>query len=157
MAVATQVVTEDDAFLKTDIVQDLIKQLNAIDTYDSYDGWSNARIIDPLVLTKERKREIPVIGDPDELTIARLKAYYNSLATLIEKKTGLMAAPIVNLSHEGFGRALIMVGKLIVVDKILRDTHRFGFASLEDLCEKSDKTIARAIELIEKYHNAATD
>ncbi len=157
MAVATQVVTEDDAFLKTDIVQDLIKQLNAIDTYDSYDGWSNARIIDPIVLTKERKREIPVIGDPDELTIARLKAYYNSLATLIEKKTGLMAAPIVNLSHEGFGRALIMVGKLIVVDKILRDTHRFGFASLEDLCEKSDKTIARAIELIEKYHNAATD
>ncbi|MFI3220523.1 MAG: NifX-associated nitrogen fixation protein [Methylococcales bacterium] len=157
MATATLVVSEDDAFLKTDIVQDLIKQLNAIDTYDSYDGWSNARIIDPIVLTKERKREIPVIGDPDELTIARLKAYYNSLATLIEKKTGLMAAPIVNLSHEGFGRALIMVGKLIVVDKILRDTHRFGFASLEDLCEKSDKTIARAIELIEKYHNAATD
>ena len=157
MATATLVVSEDDAYLKTDIVQDLIKQLNAIDTYDSYDGWSNARIIDPIVLTKERKREIPVIGDPDELTIARLKAYYNSLATLIEKKTGLMAAPIVNLSHEGFGRALIMVGKLIVVDKILRDTHRFGFASLEDLCEKSDKTIARAIELIEKYHNAATD
>ena len=157
MATATLVVSEDDAFLKTDIVQDLIKQLNAIDTYDSYDGWSNARIIDPIVLTKERKREIPVIGAPDELTIARLKAYYNSLATLIEKKTGLMAAPIVNLSHEGFGRALIMVGKLIVVDKILRDTHRFGFASLEDLCEKSDKTIARAIELIEKYHNAATD
>ena len=157
MATATLVVSEDDAFLKTDIVQDLIKQLNAIDTYDSYDGWSNARIIDPIVLTKERKREIPVIGDPDELTIARLKAYYNSLATLIEKKTGLMAAPIVNLSHEGFGRALIMVGKLIVVDKILRDTHRFGFASLEDLCEKSDKTIARAIELIEKYNNAATD
>ena len=157
MATATLVVSEDDAHLKTDIVQDLIKQLNAIDTYDSYDGWSNARIIDPIVLTKERKREIPVIGDPDELTIARLKAYYNSLATLIEKKTGLMAAPIVNLSHEGFGRALIMVGKLVVVDKILRDTHRFGFASLEDLCEKSDKTIARAIELIEKYHNAATD
>ena len=157
MAVATQVVTEDDAFLKTDIVQDLIKQLNAIDTYDSYDGWSNARIIDPIVLTKERKREIPVIGDPDELTIARLKAYYNSLATLIEKKTGLMAAPIVNLSHEGFGRALIMVGKLIVVDKVLRDTHRFGFASLEDMTEKSDKTIAKALELIEKYNNAATD
>jgi probable nitrogen fixation protein len=68
-----------------------------------------------------------------------------------------MAAPIVNLSHEGFGRALIMVGKLIVVDKILRDTHRFGFSSLEDMREKSDKTIARALELIEKYHNAATD
>jgi probable nitrogen fixation protein len=68
-----------------------------------------------------------------------------------------MAAPIVNLTHEGFGRALIMVGKLIVVDKVLRDTHRFGFASLEDMTEKSDKTIAKALELIEKYNNAATD
>jgi len=157
MATATLVVQDDDTYLNSEIVQNFIKQLHAIDTYDTYDGWSNARVVDPIVLTKERKREIPIIGDPDELTIARLKAYYNSLATLIEQKTGLMAAPIVNLTHEGFGRALIMVGKLIVVDKILRDTHRFGFASLEDMTEKSDKTIAKAMELIEKYNNAATD
>ena len=157
MATAALVVQEDDAHLNSDIVQNFIKQLHAIDTYDTYDGWSNARVVDPIVLTKERKREIPIIGDPDELTIARLKAYYNSLATLIEQKTGLMAAPIVNLTHEGFGRALIMVGKLVVVDKVLRDTHRFGFASLEDMTEKSDKTITKALELIEKYNNAATD
>ncbi|MFI3190920.1 hypothetical protein BCS42_09880 [Crenothrix sp. D3] len=157
MATATLVVQDNDTYLNSDIVQNFIKQLHAIDTYDTYDGWSNARVVDPIVLTKERKREIPIIGDPDELTIARLKAYYNSLATLIEQKTGLMAAPIVNLTHEGFGRALIMVGKLIVVDKVLRDTHRFGFASLEDMTEKSDKTIAKAMELIEKYNNAATD
>lgn len=157
MTTATLVVQENDAHLHSDIVQDLIKQLRAIDTYDTYDGWPNARVVDPIVLTKERKREIPIIGDPDGLTIARLKAYYNSLASLIEKRSGLMAAPIVHLTHEGFGRALIMVGKLVVVDKILRDTHRFGFASLEDLCEKSDKTIVKALELIEKYNNAATD
>lgn len=154
---ATLVVAEDDANLNSEIVLDLIKQLRAIDTYDTYEGWSAARIVDPIVLTKERKREIPIVGDPDGLTVARLKAYYNSLASLIEKRTGLMAAPIVHLSHEGFGRALIMVGKLIVVDKILRDVHRWGFASLEDLCEKSDKTIANAAALIEKYNAAATD
>ena len=154
---ATQVVTLDDPYLNSEIVQDLIKQLRAIDTYDTYDGWANERIIDPIVLTKERKREIPIIGDPDGLTVARIKAYYNSLASLIEKRSGLMAAPIVHLSHEGFGRALIMVGKLVVVDKILRDVHRWGFASLEDLSQKSDQTIDKALELIEKYNNAATD
>ena len=157
MATAALVVQEDDTHLGSDIVKDYIKQLRAIDTYDTYEGWSEAKIIDPIVLTKERKKNIPVIGDPDEITIARLKAYYNSLATLIEKKTGLMAAPMVHISHEGFGRALIMVGKLIVVDKILRDTHRFGFSSLEDLCEKSEKTIEKALGLIEKYNAAATD
>ncbi len=154
---APLVVTVDDPYLNSEIVLDLIKQLRAIDTYDTYDGWANERIIDPIVLTKERKREIPIIGDPDGLTVARIKAYYNSLASLIEKRSGLMAAPIVHLSHEGFGRALIMVGKLVVVDKILRDVHRWGFASLEDLSEKSDQTIAKALELIEKYNNAATD
>jgi len=151
------VVQEDDTNLGSEIVKDMIKQLRAIDAYDTYAGWSEAKIIDPIVLTKERKQGIPVIGDPDEITIARLKAYYNSLATLIEKKSGLMAAPMVHLSHEGFGRALIMVGKLVVVDKILRDTHRFGFSSLEDLREKSDAVIAKALGLIEKYNAAATD
>jgi len=154
---STLAVQEDDVFLSSDIVKDYLKQLRAIDTYDTYAGWSEAKIIDPVVLTKERKRNIPVIGDPDEITIARLKAYYNSVATLIEKKSGLMAAPIVHLSHEGFGRALIMVGKLVVVDKILRDTHRFGFESLQDLCEKTEKIIDKALALIEKYNAAATD
>lgn len=157
MATAALVVAEDDSYLNSEIVLDLIKQLRAIDTYDTYEGWSTARIVDPIVLTKERKREIPIVGDPDGLTVARLKAYYNSLASLIEKRTGLMAAPIVHLSHEGFGRALIMVGKLVVVDKVLRDVHRWGFSSLEDLCEKSDKTIENAVALIEKYNNAATN
>ena len=157
MATAALVVPENDVNVNSDIVIDYIRQLRAIDTYDTYAGWSEAKIIDPVILTKERKQAIPVIGDPDEITIARLKAYYNSVATLIEKKSGLMAAPIVHLSHEGFGRALIMVGKLVIVDKILRDTHRFGFASLEDLIEKTDKVLEKALGLIEKYPAAATD
>ncbi len=157
MTTAELVVQEDDVNLDSELVQDLIKQLRAIDTFDTYDGWSPAKIIDPIVLTKERKREIPVIGDPDGITIARIKAYYNSLASLIEKRCGLMAVPVVNLSHEGFGRAFVIVGKLIVVDKILRDVHRWGFPSLETMCEQSDKTIENALNLIEKYYTAATD
>jgi probable nitrogen fixation protein len=157
MTTAELVVREDDVNLDSELVQDLIKQLRAIDTFDTYDGWSSAKIIDPIVLTKERKREIPVIGDPDGITVARIKAYYNSLASLIEKRCGLMAVPVVNLSHEGFGRAFVIVGKLIVVDKILRDVHRWGFPSLETMCEQSDKTIENALNLIEKYYTAATD
>ena len=157
MTQAGLVIEENDELLQSNISREILKQLKAVDSYGTYDGWSEAKILDPLILTKERKREIPIIGDPDEITIARLKAYYNSLATMIEKKSGLMAAPMVHLSHEGFGRALIMVGKLIVVDKILRDTHRFGFSSLEELREKSDQTIEKALGLIEKYNAAATD
>lgn len=157
MSAANLVVAEDDVNLKSDIVQDMIKQLRAIDSFGTYDGWSDAKIIDPLVLTKERKQAIPVIGDPEEITIARVKAYYNSLSSLIEKKSGLMAVPMINITHEGFGRALIMVGKLVVADKVLRDIHRWGFASLEKMVEQTDTTINKALGLIEKYNAAATD
>lgn len=157
MSAANLVVAENDSFLQSDIVQDMIKQLRAIDSFGTYDGWSEARIIDPLVLTKERKQAIPVIGDPEEITIARVKAYYNSLSSLIEKRSGLMAVPMINITHEGFGRALVMVGKLVVADKILRDIHRWGFPSLEKMVEQTDTTIAKALGLIEKYNSAATD
>jgi probable nitrogen fixation protein len=144
-----------DPYMASEIVVEMLKQLRAIDTYDSYEGWSNEKIIDPLVLTKERKRQIPIVGDPDEITLARVKAYYNSIAALVEKKTGLMAVPVINISHEGFGRAFVMVGKLIAVDKVLRDVHRFGFPSLEDLSEKTDQVITKAVGLIEQYREVA--
>lgn len=156
-SVAELVVAESDPYLENDFVNEMVKQLRALDTYDTYEGWSKEKIIDPLVLTKERKKEIPVIGDPDEITLARVKAYYNAIASTIENETGLMAVPVINITHEGFGRAFVLVGKLIVVDKTLRDIHRFGFPSLEKMCEQSGQMIAKAKGLIEKYNEAARD
>lgn len=156
-SVAELVLEETDPYIDNEFVNEMLNQLRALDTYDTYEGWSKSKILDPLVLTKERKREIPVVGDPDEITLARVKAYYNAMATIIEKKSGLMAVPMINLTHEGFGRALVMVGKLVVVDKTLRDIHRFGFPSLEKMCEQSDKLIDKATGLIEKYGEVARD
>jgi probable nitrogen fixation protein len=148
-------VSSGDPYMTADVVVEMLKQLRALDTYDSYEGWSEEKIIDPLVMTKERKREIPIVGDPDETTMARIKAYYNAIASLIEKKAGLMAVPVINITHEGFGRAFILVGKLIVVDKTLRDVHRFGFPSLEDLSLKTEQIVEKACALIDQYREVA--
>ena len=145
----------NDPYMSSDIVVEMVKQLRALDTYDTYEGWSEEKIIDPLVMTKERKREIPIVGDPDEINLARVKAYYNSIASLIEKKAGLMAVPVINITHEGFGRAFVLVGKLIVVDKTLRDVHRFGFPSLEDMASKTEAVIDKAVALIEQFRAVA--
>lgn len=144
-----------DPYMTSDVVAEMIKQLRALDTYDTYEGWSAEKIIDPIVMTKERKRETPIIGDPDEITLARVKAYYNSIASLIEKRAGMMAVPVINITHEGFGRAFVLVGKLIVVDKTLRDVHRFGFPSLEDLSTKTEVVIDKAVALIEQFKEVA--
>ncbi|MFO7592958.1 MAG: NifX-associated nitrogen fixation protein [Pseudomonadota bacterium] len=149
------VVDLNDPVLGTDFMQEMAKQMRAIDTYDSFEGMSEAEILDPFVMTKERKREIPVIGDPDEIVIARIKAFYNAISTLIEKECGKMAVPLVSLTHEGFGRVLITVGKLVVLDRSLRDVHRFGFASLFKMKDEADKYLSVSLELVGDHSNVA--
>lgn len=146
---------ERDPLLDTDFIQEMVKQMRAIDSYGTYDQWPIERILAPYVKTKEQRREIPVIGDPDEETLARVKAFYNAIAALIEKECGLMAVPMVHLSHEGFGRAIITVGKLVVLDRTLRDVHRFGFESLSKMKDEADKLLAVALEIIGKHPEVA--
>jgi probable nitrogen fixation protein len=68
-----------------------------------------------------------------------------------------MASPVVNLSHEGFGRVLVTAGKLVVVDRSLRDVHRFGFRTIEKMQEEGDKLLTTALGLIEKYPEVAKE
>ena len=157
MSAVEMVIAEEDPILKSDFMQEMVRQMKALDTYDTYDGWSDAKILDPFILTKERRREIPVIGDPDEIVIARVKCIYNAISFLIEKNTGIMASPVVNLSHEGFGRVLVTAGKLVVVDRSLRDVHRFGFRTIEKMQEEGDKLLSTALGLIEKYPEVAKE
>lgn len=155
MSEAALLIPEDEPVLESDFTKEMIRQMRAIDTYGTYDDWSAAKILEPFVLTKEMKREIPIVGDPDEIVMARVKAFYNAIASMIEKECGLMAVPMLNLSHEGFGRVIITVGKLLVVDKVLRDVHRFGFPSLSKMKDEADKLLSVALEIIGKHSDVA--
>ncbi len=150
------VVEKDDPVLVTPIMTEMLRQMRAVDSYGTWDGAGDNEILDPFVMTKDRKREVPVIGDPDELTLARVKAWYNALAALIEAKTGRMAVPFISITHEGFGRALIAVGRLIVVDRTLRDIHRFGFKSLGAMAEEAERIVGKAVGLIEDHPDVAS-
>ncbi|PTD97660.1 NifX-associated nitrogen fixation protein [Pseudothauera lacus] len=139
----------------TEFIKEMVRQTRAVDSYGNYDGWPTDRLLAPYIVTKEQRREIPVIGDPDDIILARVKAYHNAIAALIEKECGLMAVPLINITHEGFGRALITVGKLVVMDRTLRDVHRFGFDSYSKMKDDCDKHLAVALEIIGKYPEVA--
>ena len=144
-----------DPIFETDFIKEMARQMRALDTYGTYTGWTVEQILDPFIMTKERKAEIPLIGDPDDITISRVKAFYNAIAVLIEKECRLLAVPLIHLTHEGFGRALITVGKLVAVDKTLRDVHRFGFASLSKMKDEADKLLGVALERIGQHPEVA--
>ncbi len=149
------VVQDNDPILDTDFIREMTRQMRALDTYGVYNGQAPAKILDPFVLTRARRQEIPLVGDPDEETIARVKAFYNAIAVLIEKECRLLAVPLVHLTHEGFGRALITVGKLVVMDRTVRDVHSFGFESLSKMKDEADKHLSVALERIGQYPQVA--
>jgi probable nitrogen fixation protein len=148
-------IAADDPALTTDFAVEMVRQMRAIDSYGTFDTWPAEKILDPFILTKDQKREIPVVGDPDEIVMSRVKAFYNAIAALIEKESGVMAVPTINLTHEGFGRALITVGKLVVMDKTLRDVHRFSFPTLSKMKDEADKILAVALEIVGEYPKVA--
>ena len=144
-----------DPILETDFIKEMVRQMRALDSYGQYDGKAPEALLEPVVLTKERKAQIPLVGDPDETTVACVRAFYNAIAVLIEKECGLMAVPLIHLTHEGFGRGLITVGKLVVLDRTLRDVHRFGFETLSKMKTEADKYLSVALEIVGRYPDVA--
>ncbi len=66
-----------------------------------------------------------------------------------------MAVPMLNITHEGFGRAFITVGKLVVMDRVVRDVHRYGYESLSKMKDEADKLLSVALEIVGKYPEVA--
>lgn len=133
----------------------LVSQIRAQDTHGAWDRKSDWELIEPFIVDKERRRAIPIISDPDPDTIWRLELYYGALCLAIERRCGKMVSPMMKLSHEGFGKMLLTCGRLVVINKALRDVHRFGFDSLEKLNAEAEKAIDQAIAMIERFPDVA--
>lgn len=155
MTMANIAIDPADPVLQTAFGIELVRQMRAYDTHGRLENMSDAELLDPFILTPERKREIPLVADPDAATIARVHAFYNAIAALIETECRLMATTVLNLSAEGFGRGLIVVGKLVVMDRPLREVHRFGFASLSKMKDEADKVLSVALELVGNHSAVA--
>jgi probable nitrogen fixation protein len=136
-------------------VKELIKQWRAQDAHGAWDRKSDLQLLEPYILDKERRKQIPLLGDPDPETIWRLELFYNAIGLSIERATGVMVTPMMKIHHEGFGRMILAAGRLIVVNKQLRDLHRFGFNTLDKLAEEGAKFVAMGVEMVNKYPDVA--
>ena len=74
---------------------------------------------------------------------------------MVEQETGLVASPMLKFYEEGFGRVILISGKLVVLTKHLRDAQRFGFESFAALAAEGMKQIATAVATIQQFPEAA--
>jgi probable nitrogen fixation protein len=146
---------DDATYLGTPFVQQLIKQLRAQDTNGTWDNKSDLQLLKPYIHTAEERRALPILGDPDPETLWHLEIFYNAIAVAIERETGQMVSPMMKMSHEGFGRMVLLAGRLVVVNKQLRDVHRFGFPSLAKLSDAGTKFLDEAVSMIRTYPEVA--
>jgi len=150
----TEAATADTA-IDSLFVKELVKQLRAQDTHGVWENKSDLKLLEPFIIDKAKRREIPLMGDPDPETLWRLELFYNAVALSIERETKIMVSPMMKMHHEGFGRMILSAGRLIVVNKHMRDVHRFGFDNLGKLAEEGDKLVDAGVEMIRKFPEVA--
>ncbi|POF33841.1 NifX-associated nitrogen fixation protein [Roseibium marinum] len=154
MAEAATTLTEEPA-ADAPFIKELIKIWRAQDSHGTWENKADLDLIAPYILSKEERRALPIVGDPDPDTIWRMELLFNAVALSIEKETGVMVSPMFKMHHEGFGRMVLIGGRLIVVNKQLRDMHRFGFDSLAKLAEQGDKYVKEGVDTINRFPDVA--
>jgi probable nitrogen fixation protein len=154
-AATTLAVPTEAELLQDPFIVELIKQIRAQDTHGTWEGKSDRTLLEPYLLTAEQRRAMPIMGDPDPDTLWRLDLFHNAVGLAIERATKCMVTPMMKMSHEGFGRTVLTTGRLIVVNRYLRDVHRFGYPSLAALAEAGHKLVHEGIGMIEKFPDVA--
>lgn len=121
----------------------LSAKLRAHDSYGVWKKLDDETVISRhFILSKEDKKKIDVYGRMPEDTKAKMRLFYEVVAQHIEMLTGKMAICILDINTEGFGRALVIYEDRILVQKVHRNAHKFGFESLEKIAEEGEKLVA---------------
>ncbi len=152
---AEDILVEDNAAAEAPFVKALIRVWRAQDSHGTWEGKADLDLLKPYLVSKEERRAMPIMADPDPDVLWRLELFYNAVALCIEQECGVMVTPMMKMSHEGFGRMVLIGGRLIVVNKQLRDVHRFGFPDLGKLAEQGGKFVQEGVGMIERFPDAA--
>jgi len=141
--------------MTTPFLQCLVGRIRAEDAFGAWDRKSDVALLKEYIVTRAERRAIPIIGDPDPDMLARVETFYQAVGLAIERVTGVIATPMMKMSHEGFGRVVLIAGNLVVYSRTLRDVHRFGFEDLAALAAEGGKFVAQGVSMIEAHTELA--
>lgn len=113
-------------------IETLTSQIRALDQFGTWAKKSNEEVLaDKYVKTKEQLKEIPIIADIDEMQITDIRLIFQAIALAFELKVGVMCSVVMEMSHEGFGRAVVLADKIVITNKFFKDAHRYSFRTYD--------------------------
>lgn len=134
-------------YKSSEFYNSLVKQLRAIDQWNSWDKMSDEEIVRlKYIKTKEQMAEIPLMGEPDQRTLMNIRIMLQAIALSVEQLTGTMTNAVLDINHEGFGRGFVLARNVILLEKVYREAHRFHFSDVEKLVSEGDKMLKTALE-----------
>lgn len=137
-------------------LQTLTSQLRALDQFGTWAKKSDEELLcEKYVKSKEDLKNIPIIADIDEMQIQDIRLIFQSIALSFELKTGVMCSVVMEMSHEGFGRAVVLAEKIVITNKFFKDAHRYSFRTYDDLIKEGGKMLHHALEIFEHYTQKA--
>jgi len=133
-------------------IETLTSQIRALDQFGTWAKKSDEEVLcDKYVKTKEQLKNVPIIADIDEMQIQDIRLIFQSIALAFELKTNIMCSVVMEMSHEGFGRAVVLAEKIVVTNKFFKDAHRYSFRTYDDLIKEGGKMLKDAIEIYETH------
>ncbi len=133
-------------------IDTLISQLRAMDQFGTWAKKSDEELLcEKYVKSKEDLKNIPIIADIDEMQIKDIRLIFQSIALAFELKTGVMCSVVMEMSHEGFGRAVVLAEKIVITNKFFKDAHRYSFRTYDALVSEGGKMLESALEIYQTY------
>ncbi|QIR79616.1 NifX-associated nitrogen fixation protein [Sulfurospirillum diekertiae] len=133
-------------------IETLTSQMRALDQFGTWAKKSDEEVLgEKYIKSKDALKNIPIIADIDEMQIQDIRLIFQSIALAFELKTNIMCSVVMEMSHEGFGRAVVIAEKIVVTNKFFKDAHRYSFRTYEDLVKEGGKMLKDAIEIYETY------
>jgi probable nitrogen fixation protein len=136
-------------------LRDLTALLRAGDPYGRLDGVEPAQLLRPFLSLVEPAEPAGQLCTVDALVVERLRSFYQAVAAGVERIGHVLTAVLVDVNGEGFGRVLVVAGRLVLLAESVRDAGGFGFPSLPALAAAGDRLVARAVTVLDRYPEVA--
>lgn len=144
--------------LGQDFLREIVNHVRAYDTYSIWSKKSDKDILSEFLkrAAKESKAsELTGHCEIDPKAMLKIYSYFKAIGSILEKQTGIIISVIINLDDEGNGVIIVYAGRLILINKSIRDANGFGFKSIEDIELQGRKLIEKALVVLENYKEVA--
>ena len=143
-------------------LRDLVALLRAGDPYGRLDDVEPERLLRTFLTAPTTAAT--VLAEPgegsgacavDAVSIERLRCFHQAVAAGVERSGHVLTAVAVDVNGEGFGRVLVIAGRLVLLAESQRDAGNFGFPSLAALAAAGERLVARALAALDRYPEVA--